>query len=62
MKDESAALLIIEFAETISRYVFIIDCNLEESLVYEIMYCPYPSIQKSCYILLKFFYENFAPF
>ncbi|KRX05258.1 hypothetical protein PPERSA_00559 [Pseudocohnilembus persalinus] len=60
-KDEAFDLLIIEFAETISRFALILDQNFDENLVYELMNCSYPAIQKACFILLDHFYKNFVP-
>jgi hypothetical protein len=44
IKDEANDLLITEFAETLARFVFIIDEKLDENLLYEIMNCSFPAI------------------
>lgn len=63
VKDEANDLLIMEFAETISRLATVINSqNLDENLMYELLNCAYPPIQKSCFAVLKHFYANFVPF
>ncbi|KAL4503256.1 hypothetical protein ABPG72_000862 [Tetrahymena utriculariae] len=59
--DESNDIVIIEFAETISRFVTILNEYFDENLSYELLNCRYPSIQKSSFILLKQFYQAFSP-
>ena len=44
MIDESNDVVIIEFAETISRFVTILNEYFDESLAYELLNCRYPSI------------------
>lgn len=34
---------------------------MNENLVYEIMNCVFPPIQKSCFVLLRHFYFSFIP-
>lgn len=55
IKDEANDLLIVEFAETLARFAFIIDDKLDENMVYEILNCSFPAIQKSCFLILRQF-------
>lgn len=51
--DESSDVLIVEFAETISRFVTILDEYFDENLAFELLNCPFPAIQKSAFLLLR---------
>jgi hypothetical protein len=51
--DENTEELIVEFAETISRFVNTLNEHFDENLAYELLNVPFPSIQKSTFILLR---------
>jgi hypothetical protein len=61
VKDEANDLVIVEFAETLARLAQVVDQDsFDENMVYELMNCRFPAVQKSCFVLLKHFNSNFV--
>ena len=61
MIDESNDLMVVEFAETISRFAIILSKDIEEKVLYELIITPFPAIQKSAFALLKIHYQSIKP-
>mmetsp|Transcript_8101 Transcript_8101/g.7274 ORF Transcript_8101/g.7274 Transcript_8101/m.7274 type:complete len:384 (-) Transcript_8101:93-1244(-) len=51
--------MITEFSETLSRLRMAIDGGFDETLLYGLFNCEFGAIQKSAFILLKHYYQNF---
>ena len=61
MIDESNDQMIIEFAETISRFAAFLLKEVDERVLYELLVLPFPAIQKSAFSLLKLSYQTIKP-
>lgn len=56
--DESNENMVLEFAETISRFSLTLSKEINEKVLYNLIMTPYPSIQKSAFSLLKQYNQN----